>query len=92
MLSKARALILSTFKMVFGLCRKFQYVLNGALNFLGASLFRGARLLFLPSFPEGAFIPEGTFIPYSRVDGFTFCSFKFDGLYFWNHQEFGDIL
>ena len=35
--------------------------------FQGARLFQRARLLFLPSFPGGTFIPEGTFIPYSRV-------------------------
>ena len=24
------------------------------------------------------------------LDGFVFCSFNFDGLYFWNQREFGD--
>ena len=25
-------------------------------------------------------------------DRFTFCSFNFDGLHFWNHREFGDTM
>ena len=29
-------------------------------------------------------------LPY--LNGFTKISFNFDGLYFWNHWEFGDIL
>ena len=34
------------------------------------------------------FLAQG--LPY--IDGFTFCSFNFDSLYFWNHRKFGDIL